>query len=69
MSNALIRISTVTQRTALSRPEIYRRMARGDFPKPVSIGARAIAWVEADVDAWVEAHIQASRGPEHGKAA
>ncbi len=32
-----------------------------DFPEPIKIGARAVAWVEEEVDAWIEARIEASR--------
>lgn len=69
MSNALIRRSAVLSRTGLPTSTLYEKIRKGEFPRPISIGARSVAWVEADVDAWVEAHIQASRGPEHGKAA
>jgi hypothetical protein len=31
--------------------------AQGRFPKPVSISDRSVGWVEAEVDAWLEARI------------
>ena len=41
---------------------IYWLMAKGDFPANVKTGPKAVAWIEADVDAWIAARIAASRG-------
>lgn len=49
----LMRRPTVEGRTGLSRSAIYFLMAKGHFPKPIKLTARAVAWSEADVDAWV----------------
>jgi prophage regulatory protein len=55
----LIRLPQVKARTGLSRSELYRRMAAGDFPHPVKLGERASAWPESEVSAWCEARIAA----------
>ena len=47
------RLPAVMARTALSRSEIYRRVAAGTFPRPAKLGVRASAWPVADVDAWI----------------
>jgi prophage regulatory protein len=41
----------------LSRSEIYRRIALGDFPAPVKLGPRASAWHTAEIDAWIAQRI------------
>ena len=41
-------------RTGLKRSTIYDKMKAGTFPMPVKLGARAVAWPEAEVDAWIE---------------
>ena len=46
---------------AMRRP-IYRRLAGGSFPKPLSLGARAVGWIESEVDEWIRQRIVASRG-------
>lgn len=51
----LIRAAEVYGRTALSRASIWRRVRDGSFPKPVTLGYNRIAWVESDIDAWIEA--------------
>lgn len=55
----LVRIRDILSRTGLSRSEIYRRIEAGDFPKPIKLGARASAWVEHEVTAWIAARIAA----------
>ena len=73
--DALIRVTIlrrrqVEARTGLSRSSIYARISPnpnrpGDydptFPKPVSLGAKAVGWVEAEVDAWLSAQVEKSR--------
>ncbi len=45
----------------LRRSTIYRLVADGDFPAPVRIGPRAIAWLESDIRQWMAARVAASR--------
>ena len=52
-----LRRPEVIERTGLSRSTIYSYMTLGKFPRPVRIGARAVAWREEDIDNWM-----ASRG-------
>ena len=49
----LIRLKEVQYRVGLGRSTIYRWMAAGKFPKPVQLGGYAVAWAEADIDAWI----------------
>ncbi|MCE8540279.1 AlpA family transcriptional regulator [Ruegeria pomeroyi] len=37
----------------LSRSTIYNLMAKGEFPKPIKLGARAIGWLESDIRDWL----------------
>ena len=59
-----LRRPEVTARTGLSRSTIYRRLAGGSFPKPLSLGARAVGWIEAEVDEWIRERIAESRDTE-----
>lgn len=58
---SLIRLPEVKARTGLSRSSIYAAMQRGEFPQTVPLGRRAVAWIESEVDAHIEAQI-AQRG-------
>ena len=57
----IIRLQAVKVRCGLSRSTLYNRMAVGEFPSPVALGARAVGWVESEVNAWIAARINASR--------
>jgi prophage regulatory protein len=55
----LERLPQVKARTKLSRSEIYRKIALGDFPRPIKLGERASAWPEHEVTAWIASRIAA----------
>ncbi|MEL7098553.1 MAG: AlpA family phage regulatory protein [Pseudomonadota bacterium] len=55
----------VFDRVPLSKTEIYRRIADGRFPEPVRIGDRRIAFVEAEISAWISDQIEKSRNTEN----
>ncbi|MFP2561133.1 helix-turn-helix transcriptional regulator [Enterobacter ludwigii] len=61
MSKSLVRISEVIRRTGYSKAWIYRLMSQGKFPSSVKIGSRAIAFVESEVDEWINQRIEESR--------
>mgnify|MGYP001068878169 CR=1 FL=1 len=48
----LLRRPKVEAMTGLSRSTLYAMIARGDFPKPVRVGLRAVAWRDGDIHAW-----------------
>ena len=61
MVTKILRLPSVKQQTGLSRSTIYLRLKEGQFPKPVSLGGRAVGWIEAEIQAWVEEQISSSR--------
>ena len=61
MATAILRLPTVKARTGLSRSTIYLRISEGRFPKPVSLGGRAVGWIEAEINDWLNQQIEASR--------
>ncbi len=61
MSTMILRLPAVKARTGLSRSTIYAFVDCGKFPRPISLGARAVGWVDAEVDAWVARRIEESR--------
>jgi prophage regulatory protein len=61
MSNKIIRLPAVKDKTGISRSSIYLRMSKGEFPKSISLGDRAIGWLESDIEQWLEDKIQASK--------
>ncbi len=57
----ILRLPAVKARTGLSRSTIYLRISEGSFPKPVALGGRAVGWIEAEVNDWLNQQIEASR--------
>lgn len=57
----LIRLESVKARTCLSRSTIYAYVREGRFPAPVAITERCVAWIEAEIDAWIAERIAAAR--------
>ena len=54
MSHKVLRLPDVMDRVGLGSSFIYLLIQRGDFPKPVHLGKRAVGWPEAEVNAWLE---------------
>ena len=64
----LIRLPEVLSRTGYGRTTIYRKMEDGSFPRSVKLGgppidpnvfdSRAIAWIEDEVEQWIESRIE-----------
>lgn len=53
MAQKHLRRPAVQALTGLSRSTIYALMARGEFPKPVKLTARAVAWPEDVITQWL----------------
>jgi prophage regulatory protein len=54
----IIRLSEVLAITGLARSTVYKYIGERCFPKPVSLGDRAVGWVESEVHDWVLARIE-----------
>jgi len=61
MTHTILRLPAVKVSTGLSRSTIYLRVAQGTFPEPVSLGGRAVGWLEAEIQEWLQRRIDASR--------
>jgi prophage regulatory protein len=53
----LISRRKVEQRTGHSRATIWRRVAAGQFPRPVPFSANKSFWIEREIDAYITALI------------
>lgn len=61
MAHIILRLPEVKTRTGLSRSSIYLRIAHHAFPRSVSLGGRAVGWLEADIEGWLAQKIKSSR--------
>lgn len=57
----ILRRPQVEARTGLSRSTIYDFIKRDIFPAPIPLGGRTVGWIEAEVDAWLQAQIEKNR--------
>ena len=55
---SILRRKQVEKRTGLSRSTIYLRIQEGTFPRPVNLGARAVGWLENEIDEWLAARLE-----------
>ena len=63
-----IRLNEVLSRTGYGRTSIYRKMEDGSFPRSVKLGgppvdpeafdSRAVAWIENEVEQWIDSMIE-----------
>ena len=54
----LIRIKQVIEMTGISRAYVYALAQKGEFPKPVKLSQRSNAWVEQEINEWIEKRMQ-----------
>lgn len=60
-SPRILRLPEVMNRVGLRRASIYLHMNKGSFPKPISLGTRAVGWLESEIDGWIAARIEVTR--------
>jgi len=65
---ALISVNEAAKLTSLSRTSIFKLRSQGKFPKAVPLGEKRVAFVRAEVAAWVEARIAEAQGATGAKA-
>lgn len=57
----LLRLPGVEDKMGLRKSQIYALIKAGTFPPPVKLSERCSAWVESELDEWIESRIAASR--------
>lgn len=55
---SILRRKQVEERTGLSRSTIYLRIQEGTFPRQINLGARAVGWLENEIEAWLTARME-----------
>lgn len=53
----IMRLKEVMKTTGLGRSTIYKYISEGQFPEQISLGARAVGWVDSEIDDWVMSKI------------
>lgn len=58
MAERFINLRDVLDRTSISKTHTYRLINAGKFPRPVPLGPHRIAFVESEVDEWMDSRLQ-----------
>jgi len=53
----LLKMPEVQTKTGLSKSHLYALAQQGLFPKQVKLTERSSAWVESEVDGWIDSRI------------
>ena len=57
----ILRLPEVISRVGLKRASIYQYISIGAFPRSVSLGPRAVGWIEREIEDWLAERINDSR--------
>lgn len=57
LSHRLLRLAQVMDKTGLKRSQIYAYMKTGDFPQSIKIGPSSVAWLESEIEEWINTKI------------
>jgi prophage regulatory protein len=61
MQQDLLRLPAVLARVGLGRSTVYARIKSREFPSPIRLGPRSVAWLSSEVDDFIAQRIAESR--------
>lgn len=61
MTDRFLRLPAVKEVTGRSRTAIYEDMKAGEFPQSISLGGNCVAWIESEIQSWMQDRITKSR--------
>lgn len=61
MALKLSRLHEVCRKVGLGRSTVYKLVAAGEFPAPVHPTPRTTAWIDEEVEHWLDQRIKVSR--------
>lgn len=66
MTESLLTISEVGARVRLAKPTIYKLMNKGQFPRPIRVGAARVFWPEGEIEDYLASRPRS--GGEHERS-
>ena len=57
----LLRITDGMTVTGLPKSTIYLKIKNNEFPNQVPIGSRSVAWIESEINHWIENNIRSRK--------
>lgn len=64
----ILRLDQVEAKCGYKRSQLYLKIARNEFPRPIPLGDRAVGWISEQIEAWIDSRIQAAQQPEQQAA-
>ncbi len=55
----LLRLPLVMRTTGLARSTIYKLISQNQFPAPIKLSKRAVAWPQSEIENWVSSRMRA----------
>lgn len=60
MPKRLLSMRQVLERVPVSRQQIYLWISQGTFPRQIRMSENRVAWLEMDIEKWIEQKVQAT---------
>ena len=54
----MLRLTQVRAMTGLGKTKIYELQAQGDFPMRIRLTGHSVAWIEEEVQAWLDRRVE-----------
>lgn len=55
----VLKLKEVLAKTSLGKTTLYALLKQSQFPKPISLGLRAVGWLESEIESWIQSKIDA----------
>ena len=53
----MLRLPQVKSKTGLPTSTIYKLIEENQFPRQIKLGPRTVAWLETEVEEWIQSRI------------
>ena len=54
----LLRLPMVIRIKGLARSTIYKLVSQNQFPVPIKLSTRAVAWLQSEVEGWISSRVR-----------
>jgi prophage regulatory protein len=63
VNDRILRLPEVKSKIGRASATVWKDVSEGVFPPPFSTGARAVGWLESEINAWIEVRVFNARNP------
>jgi len=55
----VLKLKEVLAKTSLGKTTLYALLKQSQFPKPISLGLRAVGWLDSEIESWIQSKVDA----------